>query len=95
MVTREMWWRLLDIFWQLSELCKSLLPGEFARLYRVVRPYTLCSSARLRGLYCAVQYAVARSIPGEVVECGTARGGSTALMGLTLKQLGCVHIHDC
>jgi predicted O-methyltransferase YrrM len=31
---------------------------------------------------------VERDIPGDVVECGTARGGSAALMGLTLERLG-------
>jgi len=30
----------------------------------------------------------ARHIPGDVVECGTARGGSAALMGLALKEAG-------
>jgi O-methyltransferase len=47
----------------------------------------MCSTARLRGLYQAVQYVVSRNIEGDVVECGTARGGSAALMGLTLNQL--------
>ncbi len=48
----------------------------------------MCSNARLRALHRAVKYVVAQTIPGDVVECGTARGGSAALMGLTLKQLG-------
>jgi predicted O-methyltransferase YrrM len=34
-----------------------------------------------------VTYAVSHEIPGDIVECGTARGGSAALMGLTLKRL--------
>jgi hypothetical protein len=45
-------------------------------------------NARLRGLHRAVCRVVERGVPGDVVECGTARGGSAALMGLTLKQLG-------
>ena len=36
----------------------------------------------------AVQHVVSKGIPGDVVECGSARGGSAALMGLTLKSLG-------
>jgi O-methyltransferase len=43
--------------------------------------------ARLRALYDAVAYVVARQVPGDIVECGTARGGSAALMGLALKRL--------
>jgi O-methyltransferase len=63
-------------------------PAEFSRLYRRVRKLTMCSNARLRGLHRAVRHVVAHSIPGDVVECGAARGGSAALMGLTLRQLG-------
>ena len=63
-------------------------PSEFSSLYRQVRAYTMCSNARLRGLHRAVRYAVAHGIPGDVVECGSARGGSAALMGLTLRRLG-------
>ena len=62
-------------------------PSEFSSLYRQVRAHTMCSNARLRGLYRSLQYVVDRNIPGEVVECGCARGGSAALMGLTLRRL--------
>ncbi|MBV9573303.1 MAG: class I SAM-dependent methyltransferase [Acidobacteriales bacterium] len=62
-------------------------PSEFSSLYRQIRNYTMCSNARLRGLYRGVRYAVHRDIPGDVVECGCARGGSAALMGLTIRQL--------
>jgi hypothetical protein len=63
-------------------------PSEFSQHYRQIRKLTMCSNARLRGLHSAVKSVVARNIPGDIVECGTARGGSVALMGLTLKQLG-------
>jgi hypothetical protein len=63
-------------------------PSEFSSLYRQVRSYTMCSNARLRGLYRAVRHVVQRQIPGDIVECGSARGGSGALMGLTLRRLG-------
>ncbi len=62
--------------------------SSFAELYRMVRPYTVCSDACLRGLHRSVQRIVAERIPGDVVECGTARGGSAALLGLALKELG-------
>ena len=61
-------------------------PAEFSRLYRSVRPYSMSGNTRLRGLYWAVQHVVTHDIPGDIVECGTARGGSAALMGLTLKK---------
>lgn len=63
-------------------------PSEFSSLYRQVRTHTMCSNARLRGLYSALRDVVSRDIPGDVVECGTAQGGSAALMALTLRRLG-------
>jgi predicted O-methyltransferase YrrM len=38
-------------------------------------------------LYRALHYVVSRNIAGDVVECGSARGGSAALMALTLRRL--------
>lgn len=65
-----------------------LSPSEFASLYRQIRSDTMCSNARLRGLYRALRYVVRDKIAGDVVECGCARGGSAALMALTLRRLG-------
>jgi len=75
-------------FRQLTQAYDLVSPSEFSRLYRRVRDITVCSNARLRGLHRAVKYIIAHNILGDIVECGTARGGSAALMGLTLKQLG-------
>jgi predicted O-methyltransferase YrrM len=87
--------RLGSPLWLWSQARDALLHArdrvsrsEFAELYRTVRPYTMSGNARLRGLYEAVRHAVARDVPGAVVECGTARGGSAALMGLALERLG-------
>jgi O-methyltransferase len=63
-------------------------PSEFSSLYRRIRTRTMCSNARLRGLYRGVRHIVKNDIPGDFVECGTALGGSAALMALTLRQLG-------
>ncbi len=63
-------------------------PSEFSSLYRRVRTRTMCSNARLRGLYHGVRDVMKNEIPGDLVECGTALGGSAALMALTLRQLG-------
>jgi O-methyltransferase len=63
-------------------------PSEFSSLYRRIRTRTMCSNARLRGLYRGVRNVVKNEIPGDFVECGTALGGSAALMALTLRQLG-------
>lgn len=47
----------------------------------------MLSRPRLRELESVVRTAVISEIPGEVVECGTAAGGSAALMALWLKRL--------
>ena len=73
--------RLLDVK---DELWRS----EFSRFHAAVRQYTECGNARLRSLYEAVRRVEREGVPGDVVECGTARGGSGAMMGLTLDALG-------
>lgn len=77
--------RLGDMVLDLHDHC---FQTRFGRLHRLVRPYTLCGNARLRGLFRAVHEVVERNVPGDVVECGTAQGGSAALLGLALQQLG-------
>jgi hypothetical protein len=66
----------------------TIASDTFARAYRTVRPFTMSGEARLRGLYGALKDVTQRGIPGDVVECGTARGGSAALLGLAIKESG-------
>src|SRR5208337_5451061 len=40
-------------------------PSEFSVLYRQIRSRTMCSNARLRGLYRALHYVVNRDIAGD------------------------------
>lgn len=83
-------WVISHAFRQVTQAYDLVSPSEFSKLYRRVSDITMCSNARLRGLHRAVKHVVAHKIHGDVVECGTARGGSAALMGLTLKQLGAI-----
>jgi hypothetical protein len=91
---RELVYRVRDPEWVadcslrvLAQAWDAVSPSEFSRLYRRVRRRTMCSNARLRGLYHGVKYVVDRGIAGDFVECGCALGGSAALIGLTLRQL--------
>jgi hypothetical protein len=71
----------------LTQVWDLISPLPFSVLYRKVRSSTMCSNARLRALHEGCKDIVKRDIPGSIVECGCARGGSAALMALTLKQL--------
>jgi len=71
-----------------AESWHLISPSEFSKLYRQVRGHTMCSVARLRGLHEALKWVAASRLDGDVVECGCARGGSAALLALTLRQLG-------
>lgn len=66
----------------------TVAPTDYGRAYRQVRRYTMSSNARLRALHAAVEQVMQRQVPGDIVECGTARGGSAALMGLALQRAG-------
>lgn len=48
----------------------------------------MTSPERLFGLYSAVQYVVARGLPGDFVECGVWRGGSTIAAALAFDEAG-------
>ncbi len=66
------------------EALAQVSPSRFASLFRQVKPLTMCSYARLLSLHRAVLHVEEHKIPGDLVECGVARGGSAAMMALTL-----------
>jgi O-methyltransferase len=99
MSSKEIRGKFLGVSWFLSRArdawldVQDLLSNkEYSQIYRKIRPYTLCGNARLRCLYAAVRRIAENNIPGDLVECGTARGGSAALMGLTAKSIGAKQI---
>ena len=59
---------------------------EFEELTARVRPYTMTTVERLWGLREAVDYVVREDIPGDAVECGVWRGGSSMLIALQLLR---------
>lgn len=81
-------WLFSGVRDSVTDLLTSHSQTEFARLYRTIRPYTMSGHVRLHALYRAVRHVIAGNVPGALVECGTARGGSAALMGLTARCLG-------
>jgi O-methyltransferase len=61
---------------------------EFWPLHDRVRPMTMTSVARMYALWSAVGHVHANGIPGDIVECGVWKGGSSMLAALTLQELG-------
>jgi O-methyltransferase len=60
---------------------------EFIQIYEKCKLYTMTSLERMFSLYKAVEYVVKNKIPGDLVECGVWRGGSSMLMALTLIKM--------
>jgi hypothetical protein len=57
----------------------------FMDLYQQVMPYTMTSKEAVFALYTSVNYVLDRNIPGDIVECGVWRGGSSLLAALIMK----------
>jgi len=60
---------------------------DFLDIFRKCKPYTMTSVERMYSLYKAVEYVVVHNIPGDIVECGVYKGGSSMLCACTLKAL--------
>ena len=61
---------------------------EFKQIYEKSLQYTITSMARMFALYKAVQYIVKNRIPGDLVECGVWKGGSSMVTALSLSSCG-------
>ena len=64
------------------------LEPEFLDLQNRCAPYTMTSLERMYAVWQAINYVVAARVPGDVVECGVWRGGSTMLAAMTLSRRG-------
>ncbi|HMN32685.1 MAG: class I SAM-dependent methyltransferase [Chitinophagaceae bacterium] len=62
--------------------------AEFLDIYTICKPYTMTSPERMFALYKAVEYVVKNNIPGDFVECGVWKGGSSMMIALTLLKFG-------
>lgn len=61
---------------------------EFMQIRQRCRPYTLTLIQRMYSLYQAMRYIAQHNIPGDIVECGVWKGGSSMLSALTLIACG-------
>jgi len=66
----------------------NTIEPDIAGIVERVRRYTMTSPARLTALCDALGYVVQYNIPGDFVECGVWKGGSSMAAALRLIQLG-------
>ena len=59
----------------------------FRKIYDKCKKYTMTSKERMYALYKSVEYIINSKIPGDFVECGVWRGGSTMLIAKILLEL--------
>jgi O-methyltransferase len=64
------------------------LEHDFLAIYEQCAYATMTSRERMYCLWQAVDHITAAGIPGDVVECGVWRGGSTMLAAMTLQRRG-------
>jgi O-methyltransferase len=63
------------------------LPPEIRTIVEWAGPYTMTSPERLASLCLAVEYAIANNVPGDFVECGVWKGGSSMAAAWTYRRL--------
>ena len=63
----------------------------FERDFGRVEPYTMMGARRLANLHRSVETIAREEVPGDVVECGVARGGSSALIGMAMARNAQTH----
>ncbi len=68
------------------------------RIYELAKSYTATDAGRILALIEAVRYVLRANVPGDFVECGVWRGGSSMVMAAALKAEGVtdrrIHLFD-
>jgi len=82
--------RLRFSIWSLRESLRFMpdVSPETHEIITRVLPFTVTRSLRVAALCDAVEFVVRNRIPGDFVECGVYKGGSTMAAALTFKRLG-------
>jgi O-methyltransferase len=60
--------------------------SKFMELYYKCKPFTMTSIERMYSLYQSINYVISKGIPGDFVECGVWKGGSSMLIALVLRE---------
>ena len=60
--------------------------AAFREIFAIVRPYTMLSPERLFSLFSQAREICCKDMPGNLVECGVAAGGSSALLAAVVER---------
>jgi len=76
----------------------SDMEEEFKEIHAKCSPFTMTSVERMYALYKAVNYICEKGVPGDFVECGVWKGGSSMVAAHTFKKRGDMaremHLYD-
>ncbi|MFL5382969.1 MAG: TylF/MycF/NovP-related O-methyltransferase [Longimicrobiaceae bacterium] len=72
---------------RLDVVSRDMEPA-FTSLFADCHHLTMTSPERMYALYKAVEYLVRNRVPGDLVECGVWKGGSSMMMALALAHFG-------
>lgn len=72
---------------RLDNLFEPDMEHEFKKIYSQCKPYTMTPLSRMYSLYKATKYISQNNIPGDIVECGVWKGGSSMISAYTLLAL--------
>jgi O-methyltransferase len=64
------------------------MEAPFLVMYEKCKPFTMTSIERMYAVYKSVEYICKNNIPGDYVECGVWKGGSSMMAALSLIHFG-------
>ena len=82
---------LLHLGYKITKISKKVpndVDEKFLNIYKKCKDYTMTSIERMYALYKATEYVVRHKIPGDIVECGVWKGGSSMICALTMVEMG-------
>ncbi|GAA4337954.1 TylF/MycF/NovP-related O-methyltransferase [Flaviaesturariibacter amylovorans] len=90
-LARNMGYRLTPMEAAETDITKQypdFFEPEFWEIYRLCKPYTMTSVERMYSLFRSVSYVLEARIPGDFVEAGVWRGGSSMVIASMLRKRG-------
>ena len=78
----------------IGRIKRKVKESEADKLINTVKPYTLCDPQRIKSLINLSEYVNSRGIEGDFVECGTYKGGVSAVLSKYMGAGRRLHMYD-